>query len=42
MSGLIAIPEKCWLRGGTPDESRIIPCGVQSSDHEDLNFWQGV
>ena len=41
MDGLIAIPEESWLRGGTPDESRIVPWGVQSIDHEDINFWQG-
>ncbi|SIS15541.1 type II toxin-antitoxin system PemK/MazF family toxin [Natronorubrum thiooxidans] len=41
MDGLIAIPEESWLRGGTPDESRIVPWGVQSIDHEDIDFWQG-
>jgi hypothetical protein len=41
MDGLIEIPEKKWLRGGTPDESRIVPWGVQSIDHEDIDFWQG-
>nr|WP_233752275.1 MULTISPECIES: type II toxin-antitoxin system PemK/MazF family toxin [Halostella] len=25
MDGLIDIPEESWLRGGTPDESRVIP-----------------
>jgi hypothetical protein len=24
-----------------PDESRIVPWGVQSIDHEDIDFWQG-
>jgi len=41
VDGLIAIPEESWLRGGTPDESRIVPWGVQSVDHEDIDFWQG-
>ena len=41
MDGLIAVPEDSWLRGGTPDESRIVPWGVQSIDHEDIEFWQG-
>jgi mRNA interferase MazF len=38
---LIDIPEESWLRGGTPDESRIVPWGVQSIDNEDIDFWQG-
>ncbi len=41
MDGLIDIPEESWLRGGTPDESRIVPWSVQSIGHEDINFWQG-
>ena len=41
MDGLIDIPEESWLRGGTPAESRIVPWGVQSIDHEDIDFWQG-
>jgi mRNA interferase MazF len=41
MDGLIDIPEENWLYGGTPDESRIVPWGVQSIDHEDIEFWQG-
>lgn len=41
MDGLIAIPEGGWLRGGTPDESQIVPWGVQSVGHEDIDFWQG-
>ncbi|SDX75069.1 hypothetical protein SAMN04487946_102115 [Halobellus clavatus] len=41
MNRLIAIPKECWLRGGTSDESRIVPWGVQSIDHEDIDFWQG-
>lgn len=41
MDGLIEIPEESWLRGGTPDESRIVPWGVQSINHEDIDFWQG-
>nr|WP_321112094.1 ArsR family transcriptional regulator [Halorussus salinisoli] len=41
MDGLIDIPEQSWLRGGTPDESRIAPWSVQSISHEDIDFWQG-
>lgn len=41
MDGLIAIPPEKWLRGGTPRQSRIVPWGVQSIDHEDIDFWQG-
>ena len=38
MDGLIEIHEKSWIRGGVPDESRIVPWGVQSIDHEDIDF----
>lgn len=41
MDGLIAIPVESWLRGATPDESRVVPWGVQSIDHQDIDFWQG-
>lgn len=41
MDGLINIPEESWLRGGMPDESRIVPWGVQSIGHDDIDFWQG-
>lgn len=41
MSGLIEIPEASWTHGGTPDESRIVPWGVQSIGREDIDFWQG-
>jgi hypothetical protein len=41
MDGFIDIPEESWLRGGTPDESRIVPWGVQSIGHGDIDFWQG-
>jgi len=41
MDDLIDIPEEGWLRGGTPDERRIVPWGVQSIDREDIDFWQG-
>lgn len=37
----IEIPETSWIRGGTPDESRIISWDVQSIDQEDIDFWQG-
>lgn len=41
MDSLVDIPEEGWLRGGTPKESRIVPWGVQSINHEDIDFWQG-
>lgn len=41
MDGLIDIPKESWMRGGMPDESRIVPWGVQSIGHEDIDFWQG-
>lgn len=41
MDGLVDIPEEGWIRGGTPDESRVVPWGVQSIDHADVDFWQG-
>lgn len=41
LDGLIEIPAERWCRGGTPDESRIAPWGVQSIGHEDIEFWQG-
>jgi hypothetical protein len=41
MDGLIEIPKTGWIRGGTPEESRIVPWGVQSINQEDIDFWQG-
>jgi mRNA interferase MazF len=41
VDGLIEVPDEGWLRGGTPMESRIVPWGVQSIAHEDIDFWQG-
>lgn len=41
MEGLIEIPEESWIRGGTPDTSRIVPWSVQSIAREDIDFWQG-
>ena len=41
MDGLIDIPRENWLRGGVPNVSRIVPWGVQSIDHDDIDFWQG-
>jgi mRNA interferase MazF len=41
MDGLIEITEENWIRGGTPDRSHIVPWGVQSVAHEDIDFWQG-
>ncbi|MUV85405.1 type II toxin-antitoxin system PemK/MazF family toxin [Natronomonas sp. CBA1123] len=41
LDGLIEIPETGWIRGGTPDDSRIVPWAVQSIAREDIDFWQG-
>jgi hypothetical protein len=41
MDGLLDIPTDGWIRGGTPAKSRIVPWGVQSIDHGDIDFWQG-
>lgn len=41
MDGLIPIPEESWVRGGTPDESRLVPWAVQSIARKDIDFWQG-
>jgi len=41
MDRLINIPEKSWLRGGTPNENRIVPWGVQSIGHEGIDFCRG-
>lgn len=41
MDGLIDIPEENWVRGGMPNESRIVPWSVQSIAREDIDFWQG-
>lgn len=41
LNGLLEIPEEGWVRGGTPEESRIVPWGVQSIDREDVDYWQG-
>ncbi|GAB7018980.1 type II toxin-antitoxin system PemK/MazF family toxin [Halostagnicola bangensis] len=41
MEDLVEIPEDAWIRGGTPDDSRIIPWAIQSIDSEDIDFWQG-
>ncbi|MFC7203397.1 type II toxin-antitoxin system PemK/MazF family toxin [Haloferax namakaokahaiae] len=38
----IEIPDTGWLRGGTPDESCIVPWGVQSLGSGDIDYWQGT
>lgn len=37
----VEIPEASWIEAGTPDDSRIVPWGVQSLDSEDIEFWRG-
>ena len=41
MDGLVEIPSESWIYGGTPEDSRIVPWGVQSIDRADIDFWQG-
>jgi len=41
MDGFPDIPAESWLHTVTPDESRVVPSGVQSTGHEDIGFWQG-
>lgn len=41
MDGLIEIDDDAWVRGGTPDDSYVVPWGVQSIDREDVDIWQG-
>lgn len=41
MDGLIEIPADAWVRGGTPDDSRIVPWGVKSIARDDIGYWQG-
>lgn len=38
---LIDIPDEAWTAGGTPDDSRIVPWGVQSLHGDEIDFWQG-
>jgi hypothetical protein len=37
----VEIPAASWVRGGTPDESRVVPWGVQSLGRSDIDYWQG-
>ena len=41
MDDLIDVPETSWVRGGTPNGSRVVPWAVQSIDQEDVDLWQG-
>ena len=41
MDNPVDIPAESWLRGGTPDDDRIVPWGVQSIDYENIDYWQG-
>ncbi|EJN57659.1 type II toxin-antitoxin system PemK/MazF family toxin [Halogranum rubrum] len=38
----IEIPDASWIRGGTPDGSRVVPWGVQSIRSGDIDYWQGT
>lgn len=37
----ITLDEDDWIKGGTPEESHVVPWSVSSIDHDDLDFWQG-
>lgn len=39
--GLVELAADDWIRGGTPADSRIVPWGVQSLAHTDIDHWQG-
>lgn len=39
---LVEIPGTAWVRGGTPEPSRIVPWGVQSIHADDIDHWQGT
>lgn len=41
MEGLLEIDGNDWVRGGAPEDSRIVPWGVQSLDNADIDRWQG-
>lgn len=41
MDGLIEIEDDAWIRGGTPDDSTVVPWGVQSIGADDVDHWQG-
>ena len=42
LDGLVEIPDEAWVRGGTPEPSRVVPWGVQSLDADDVDRWQGT
>ncbi|MEE6209164.1 type II toxin-antitoxin system PemK/MazF family toxin [Salarchaeum sp. III] len=41
LDGLLDIPASSWVRGGTPEPSRVVPWGVQSLAADDIARWQG-
>ncbi|MDS0295479.1 type II toxin-antitoxin system PemK/MazF family toxin [Halogeometricum luteum] len=41
IDGLLDVPAESWVYGGMPEESRIVPWGIQSISYEDIDFWQG-
>lgn len=42
LDGVVDVPNTAWIRGGTPEPSRIVPWGVQSLDAADIDRWQGT
>lgn len=41
MDDLIPVEDESWVYGGTPEQSRIVPWGVQSISSDDIERWQG-
>lgn len=41
LDGLIDVPDSAWIRGGAPEDSRIVPWGVQSISRREIAHWQG-
>jgi len=41
MDGLVELQSDDWVHGGTPEQSRVVPWGVQSIGAEHVDRWQG-
>lgn len=41
IDGLLEIEDDAWVHGDVPEDSRIVPWGVQSIDRDDVAEWQG-
>ena len=40
--GLVPIPERAWINGGTPEPSNLVPWTVHTLDEADIEFCQGT